>query len=61
MKGSFRYGPGDYQMAIELLATGKIKVDSLISQKVGFKEAEEAFKKTKEGKNIKILIEGPSV
>jgi D-xylulose reductase len=60
IRGSFRYGPGDYEMAVELLSTGKLKVDSLISQRVPFKEAEEAFKQTKSGKGIKILIEGPS-
>jgi D-xylulose reductase len=60
VKGSFRYGPGDYEMAVELLSTGKIKVERLISRKVGFREAEDAFKDTKTGRGIKILIEGPS-
>jgi D-xylulose reductase len=61
LKGCFRYGPGDYELAVHLLSTGKLQVKSLISQKVKFKEAENAFKQTKEGKGIKILIEGPSV
>ena len=60
VKGSFRYGPGDYEMAVELLSTGKIDVERLISRKFGFTEAEEAFKETKAGRGIKILIEGPS-
>ena len=60
MKGSFRYGPGDYKMAIELLSSGKMRVDTLISDKVDFKDAEEAFKRTRDGKGIKLLIEGPT-
>jgi D-xylulose reductase len=61
VKGCFRYGPGDYTMAIELLSSKKIEVNSLISERVEFKDAEEAFKRTKDGKGIKILIEGPTV
>jgi D-xylulose reductase len=59
IKGSFRYGPGDYEMALELVSTKKINVKKLISSTVQFKNAEEAFQATKEGKGIKILIEGP--
>ena len=61
MKGSFRYGSGDYKLAVELVASGKVDVKQLISRKVGFGEAEEAFKDVKAGKGIKILIEGPNV
>lgn len=60
MKGSFRYGSGDYRLAVELVASGKVEVKKLISRKVGFEEAEEAFKDVKAGKGIKILIEGPN-
>ncbi|KAI1342882.1 GroES-like protein [Xylariaceae sp. FL0016] len=59
-KGSFRYGSGDYKLAVELLAGGKVDVKKLISGVVTFKEAEEAFKKVKEGEVIKILIAGPN-
>jgi len=59
MKGSFRYGAGDYALAVELISSGKLEVKSLISRKVSFEEAEEAFKDVKAGKGIKILIEGP--
>lgn len=57
--GSFRYGPGDYQTAVDLVSTGRISVKELITNKVKFEEAEEAFKDVKAGKGIKILIEGP--
>lgn len=59
-KGSFRYGAGDYQLAVELVATGKVDVKKLITGVVSFKEAEEAFKKVKEGEAIKVLIAGPN-
>ncbi|KIY02415.1 uncharacterized protein Z520_02553 [Fonsecaea multimorphosa CBS 102226] len=59
VRGSFRYGPGDYAMAVDLVAGGKIDVKRLISRKVGFEEAEQAFEDVRLGKAIKVLIEGP--
>ncbi|KAF2435888.1 putative xylitol dehydrogenase [Tothia fuscella] len=60
VKGSFRYGSGDYQLAVNLISNGKVKVKELISKKVAFEDAEEAFQDVKAGKGIKILIEGPA-
>lgn len=59
-KGSFRYGPGDYELAIELVSTGKIAVKKLATEVVRFEQAEEAFNKVKGGQVIKILIAGPN-
>ena len=59
IRGSFRYGPGDYPLAIELVSSGKIDVKKLISKKVTFDEAETAFEDIKNGKGIKVLIGGP--
>lgn len=59
VKGSFRYGPGDYQTAVDLVASGRISVKELITGKVKFEEAEQAFAKVKKGEGIKLLIEGP--
>ncbi|KFA56275.1 hypothetical protein S40293_00220 [Stachybotrys chartarum IBT 40293] len=59
-KGSFRYGPGDYELAVDLVATGKVDVKRLISDVVPFKQAEEAFSKVKQGEVIKVLIAGPN-
>lgn len=58
--GSFRYSSGDYKLAVELVATGKIDVKKLISGEVPFEKAEEAFKKVAEGQVIKMLIAGPN-
>jgi len=59
VKGSFRYGSGDYKLALELISTGRISVKELISKKVKFEDAEEAFADVKAGKGIKTLIAGP--
>lgn len=59
-KGSFRYGSGDYKLAVELVSEGKIDVKKLITGTVKFEEAEEAFKSVKAGKGIKVLIAGPN-
>ncbi|EGO52122.1 hypothetical protein NEUTE1DRAFT_71383 [Neurospora tetrasperma FGSC 2508] len=58
--GSFRYGSGDYRLAIQLVEQGKVDVKKLVNGVVPFKNAEEAFKKVKEGEVIKILIAGPN-
>jgi D-xylulose reductase len=60
VKGSFRYGPDDYRLAVELAASGRLQVKELISHKFDFKNAEEAFQSFKAGKGIKILIQGPT-
>ena len=57
-KGSFRYGEGDYKLAVELVAQGKLDVEKMITGKVPFGEAEQAYADVKAGKGIKILIEG---
>lgn len=59
-KGSFRYGPGDFRLAIELVASGKVHLERLISKVVPFRQAEEAFRLAGEGKVVKILIAGPN-
>lgn len=59
VKASFRYKHGDYDLAVELVSSGKLDVKSLITSKFSFKKAEQAFEDTKAGKGIKILIEGP--
>ena len=59
-KGSFRYGSGDYKLAVELVASGRVDVKRLVSGVVPFSQAEQAFAKVKEGEVIKMLIAGPN-
>ncbi|QKX54984.1 uncharacterized protein TRUGW13939_02074 [Talaromyces rugulosus] len=58
VKGSFRYGSGDYKLGIELVSTGRIDVKALITGEVKFEDAENAIKDVKMGKGIKTLIAG---
>lgn len=59
-KGSFRYGSGDYKLAVELVSSGKVDVKKLITGTVKFEDAEQAFKDVKAGTGIKCLIAGPN-
>ncbi|KAA8645543.1 hypothetical protein EYZ11_005432 [Aspergillus tanneri] len=58
VKGSFRYGSGDYRLAIDLVASGKVNVKELVTGIVKFEDAEQAFKEVKAGNGIKTLIAG---
>ncbi|KAJ5757061.1 uncharacterized protein N7511_007243 [Penicillium nucicola] len=58
IKGSFRYGSGDYKLAVSLVSTGKVDVKKLITGTVKFEQAEQAFTEVKAGKGIKTLIAG---
>ena len=66
-KGSFRYGPGDYPLAIALVEQGKIDLKPLITHRYTFDQAVEAFQTTRLGKSadgkgvIKAVISGPDV
>lgn len=57
-KGSFRYGSGDYKLAVELVATGRISVKEFITAEYKFEDAEQAYIDMKSGKGIKTLIAG---
>ena len=58
LRGSFRYNSGDYQLAVELIGSGRLNVKDLITGKVAFHEAEQAYRDVKGGKGIKTLIQG---
>ena len=58
VKGGFRYATGDYKLAIELLATQKVKALDLVTDIVKFENAPRAFQQVKDGNSIKTLIAG---
>ncbi|EKG11239.1 hypothetical protein MPH_11711 [Macrophomina phaseolina MS6] len=58
MKGCFRYGAGDFELALELIREGKVSVKPLISSEVPFEQATEAWERTSRGEGIKNLIRG---
>lgn len=57
--GSFRYGPGDYETAIKLMASKKVNVADLITDRFSFDKVAEAFSCVR-GEGIKSIIAGPS-
>ncbi|GAD99405.1 alcohol dehydrogenase [Paecilomyces variotii No. 5] len=57
-KGCFRYGPGDFDLAIHL-ATSKLRLSEFVTKIVPFEQAPEAWETTKRGEGIKTLIKGP--
>lgn len=61
LKGSFRYGSGDYKLAIELMASNRVRIDGLITHEYPFTRAEEAFKNVAARTGIKSVIWGPGI
>lgn len=59
LKGCFRYGYGDYKLAVEFVASGKVPAAKLITHHFKFKQAEDAFKTVMSGKAVKVIIDGP--
>ena len=54
--GHFRYGAGDFALAIDLLRRRRIDVGSLITKRVDFEQAVDAWETTQRGEGIKTLI-----
>jgi len=67
LKSSFRYGPGDYRLAIALTSKKRVNLRPLVTHRFRFEEAISAFNATKKGKSedgkdlIKAIISGPGV
>jgi L-iditol 2-dehydrogenase len=59
LKSSFRYRPGDYKLAIELLESKRVRLDALITHEFAFEDAEMAFQDVASRAGIKPVIYGP--
>lgn len=57
-RGCFRYGAGDYELAVKLITKGLVQVKPLLSSVTPFEDATKAWDKTASGEGIKNLIEG---
>jgi D-xylulose reductase len=57
VRGCFRYGPGDYELALKLVGKGSISLAPLVTSVTPFERAPEAWEKTGRGEGIKNLIE----
>jgi D-xylulose reductase len=60
IRGSIRYTTGCYSTAVDLIASRKIDVKRLITNRFDFEQAEEAFELVRQGKEsvIKVVIHG---
>ncbi|KAG9187964.1 D-xylulose reductase [Alternaria panax] len=58
VRGCFRYGAGDYELAVGFLEKELINVKPLISSITPFEKATEAWERTSRGEGIKNLIRG---
>ncbi|KAH6866308.1 chaperonin 10-like protein [Alternaria rosae] len=60
IKGSIRYSVGCYPNAIDLVASGKVDVKKLITNRFKFEDAEKAFELVKAAQEgvFKVIIEG---
>ncbi|CAG8025140.1 unnamed protein product [Penicillium salamii] len=60
IRGSIRYKAGVYPAAIDLVASGRVKPQKLVTHRYKFEEAMEAFEKVKNGGEdvLKVIIQG---
>ncbi|KAI1860613.1 hypothetical protein JX265_009076 [Neoarthrinium moseri] len=59
VKGSYRYGTGDFELAMSLVQRERIKFDGLITGEFSFEQASEAWESTRRGDGVKNVIKGP--
>ncbi|OJJ53359.1 hypothetical protein ASPSYDRAFT_50860 [Aspergillus sydowii CBS 593.65] len=57
VRGSFRYGFGDFTLASSLASRGKIPLKSFVSRIFPFRQAPDAWEAARKGQGIKILIQ----
>jgi D-xylulose reductase len=58
VRGCFRYGAGDYDLAVAYLSKGLIDIKPMISSMTRFEDATMAWDKTARGEGVKNLIRG---
>lgn len=58
VRGCFRYGAGDYELAVAYLSKGLVDVKPLISSVSNFEDATKAWDKTAAGEGVKNMIRG---
>ncbi|KAI1359334.1 GroES-like protein [Xylaria arbuscula] len=59
VRGSFRYGAGDFDTAMGLVGRGSINLEPFITKVFPFEKAIDAWKATARGEGIKNVIEAP--
>jgi D-xylulose reductase len=56
--GSWRYGPGDYPLAISLVERGLVNLKPLVTQRYAFTDALEAFETMRNGRDSEGNVSG---
>ena len=57
VRGCFRYGPGDFELASTLVSRGKIPLKSFITKVFPFHQAPDAWEAAHKGEGVKNLIQ----
>lgn len=57
IKGSFHHTPTTVERALELIASGKVRVDPLITARMGLSHVEQALKAMGEGRVLKVALD----
>ncbi|KAL2826778.1 chaperonin 10-like protein [Aspergillus cavernicola] len=57
VRGCFRYGPGDFALASNLVSRGKIPLKRFISKVFPFRQAPDAWEAARKGQGVKMLIQ----
>ncbi|KAF3009374.1 hypothetical protein E8E14_007940 [Neopestalotiopsis sp. 37M] len=60
IKGCFRYGSGDFELAMSLVQRGNIKLGTFVMGEFPFEKASDAWESTSRGEGIKNVIKGTS-
>ncbi|KAF7531653.1 hypothetical protein G7054_g8653 [Neopestalotiopsis clavispora] len=60
IKGCFRYGSGDFELAMSLVQRGNIKLGTFVTGEFPFEKASDAWESTSRGEGIKNVIKGTS-
>ncbi|MSO44800.1 MAG: hypothetical protein EXQ74_05795 [Thermoleophilia bacterium] len=57
MQSTYSAGPADIRDALDLLATGRMRCDSVVTHHVPFEEVGEAFRLARTGEALKVVVE----
>ena len=56
-QSTYSAGPDDTRAALDLLARGQIDVDSVVSHRMPFERADEAYRMAETGQALKVVVE----
>ena len=57
LQSTYSAGPADIRDALDLLASGRVRCDGIVTHHVGFDDVDEAFRLARTGEALKVVIE----